>query len=86
MNGEITEEEVDQAVRKLKNNKSPGPDGLISEFFKYGLNILKPVITHLFNVIFNTATFPTQWREAIIIPLHKKSEKTDPNNYRGISL
>jgi hypothetical protein len=27
-----------------------------------------------------------QWKESIIVPIHKKSDKTDCNNYYGISL
>jgi hypothetical protein len=29
---------------------------------------------------------PDQWKESIILPVHKKGEKTDCSNYRGISL
>jgi hypothetical protein len=29
---------------------------------------------------------PLQWKESIVVPIHKKGEKTDCSNYRGISL
>jgi hypothetical protein len=29
---------------------------------------------------------PVQWKESIIVPVHKKGDKTDRNNYHGISL
>jgi hypothetical protein len=29
---------------------------------------------------------PDQWKESITVPVHKKGDKTDCNNYRGILL
>jgi hypothetical protein len=44
-------------------------------------------VTHKFiNSIRNKEQLPTQWKESIIVPTHKKSDKTESNNYCGISL
>jgi hypothetical protein len=29
---------------------------------------------------------PDQWKESIIVPIHKNGEETDFNDYRGLSL
>jgi hypothetical protein len=44
------------------------------------------VIHKLINSVWNKEELPDQWKESIIVPIHKKGDKTDCNNYRGISL
>jgi hypothetical protein len=44
------------------------------------------VIHKLINSILNKGELPDQWKESIIVPIHKMGDKTDCNNYRGISL
>jgi hypothetical protein len=43
-------------------------------------------IHKLINSVWNKEEFPDQWNESIIVPVHKKGDKTDCNNCRGISL
>jgi hypothetical protein len=38
------------------------------------------------NLIWNKEELPEQWKESIIVPVHKTGDKTDCNNYQGISL
>jgi hypothetical protein len=43
-------------------------------------------IHKLINFIWNREELPDQWKESIIVPVHRNGDKTDCNNYRGISL
>ena len=86
LNVEFSEEEIIKSIKQLKTNKSSGPDRLINEFFIHGKNILLPVLLSLFNKIFENGTFPNDWSEGYIIPLHKKGSRSEAENYRGITL
>jgi hypothetical protein len=70
-------------VTQLKNNKTPGEEGVINEVLKWGEQYLDS-ITALFNRILVTEIIPQQWFTSIIILLHKKGAKDDLNNYRPI--
>jgi hypothetical protein len=40
----------------------------------------------LFNGILTSEFFPNSWSTGVLIPVFKKGDQRDPNNYRGISL
>ena len=82
----ITEEELKKVIMSLKNNKSPGIDGLISEIFKCSQDILSPILLKLFNYVFSNGVYPSPWSEGLITPIHKKGDLDNSNNYRGITL
>ena len=78
--------EVYEQIKRLKDGKSPGPDGLYNEVLSLGALILTPHLTRLFNMIIDTETIPEQWRTSDIILLFKKGNPADVGNYRPISL
>ena len=86
LNDNIAANEIYRAIKQLKTNKSGGPDKLINEFFIHGKHVLVPVLCHLFNKIFENGHFPEEWSEGYIIPLHKKGNRDEVENYRGITL
>ena len=82
----ITEEEVLNAVKRLKSGKSPGEDGFEAAFYKGIFPVAKEHIVKLFNCIYDQGYFPKVWSSSLIVPIYKKGSNADPNNYRGISL
>jgi hypothetical protein len=78
--------EVEIAIGKLESYKSPGTDNIPAELIKAGGETLYSVIHRLICCIWNKEELPQQWKESIIVPIYKKGDKTDCNNYRGISL
>ena len=80
--------DVELAIEKLKSHKSPGIDQKPAELIKAGDSANRCVIHKLIIAIWNKEELPGEWNESIIVlvPIHQKGDKTDCNNYRGISL
>jgi hypothetical protein len=73
--------EVEIAIGKLKSYKSPGTDNILAELNKAGGETLYSEIHRLICCIWNKEELPQQWKESIIVPVYKKGDKTDCNNY-----
>ena len=83
---DITETEILNACKKLKNGKSSAYDMIKKEMIKSSLPYISKTIVKIFNILLKSGQFPDSWTEGIIIPIHKQGNSADPNNYRGITL
>ena len=86
---EPTEEEIATAMKAMANAKAVGPDGLPAELLKLGLQQDRTILRELHRLtilIWRQGKVPQQWKDAVITVLHKKGDKTECGNYRGISL
>ena len=82
----IEKAEIAKCLKKLKNNKTGGTDGLVGELLKYGGSGMVCLLEQLFSVVWHEEAVPRQWREGLIVNLFKKGDREDPGNYRGITL
>ena len=74
------------AIDKLKSHKSPGIDKIPAELIKAGVEQFDWRSIKLLTSVWKKEKLPEEWKESIIVLIHKKGNKTDCNNYRGISF
>ena len=87
INAPITREEIENAIKSLKNNKSSGDDYILNEYIKHLFESISDVYVKLFNIIFDSGSIPEQWLYGNIIPVYKnKGDKHDPKNFRSITI
>lgn len=64
--------EVVDVMNGLKCRKSPRKNNLINDYFKHMCDNLSPLLTRIFNVIFETGIFSPTWCEGIIVLITKE--------------
>ena len=70
----------------MKTNKATGIDNLSGRFLKGGSKVLANPITQICNHYIKLSAVPDECKIAKLKPLYKKGKRTDPKNYRPISL
>jgi hypothetical protein len=86
LNDDINIDELTNAVKMMKNNRSPGFDGIIIEFYKYFWNDVKNDILEVFTYSLTQGCLPHTQYLAVIRLLYKKGQREDLRNWRPISL
>ena len=82
----ITTEDVEDIIKSLNANKAVGIDGISHKLLKGTIYSISKPLCILFNKSICQKTFPNCWKQANIIPLFKKDDKSIPSNYRPVSL
>ena len=83
---DITEEELTKSIKELKPNSAPGYDEITDKLLKVALPHITDALLHIFNASFSNGIFPDRMKIAKVVPIFKKGDRKDVNNYRPISL
>ena len=84
LNQNFTLTEINDTIKKLKNNKSVAEDLICNEMLKNSNEQLQRLLQKLFNACLAQGIYP--WNGSITSLLHKKGDRSNPDNYRAITI
>lgn len=77
---------VRRSLSKLVVSKATGPDGVPARVLKECSTELASPVAKLFSDCFRHGVMPSAWKLAHVVPVHKRSSRSKPSNYRPVSL
>ena len=78
--------DIKRVLKRLDPSKATGPDGIGNRVLRECASCLATALTKLFRYSFSRGYFPAAWKLASVVPVHKKKLRSNPENYRPISL
>ena len=82
----MTEQFVCKFISKLDKKKATGIDNISAKILHLSSPVIANHITDICNHSIRTSTFPTSWKKAHVIPLHKRNSTENPEDYMPISI
>ena len=82
----ITESDVLHKFKDIDSSKASGLDNISGFIFNSCSNVLCGPLTYIFRKATQEGCFPSSWKSANIVPIHKSGKKFSVSNYRPISL
>ena len=82
----MTVYDVGTLIEGLDNKKAMGPEKIPVHLLKLALPYIVEPLTYVYNLCIEQNIFPSSLKVAKVVPLPKSKDKTDPNNFRPISL
>jgi hypothetical protein len=83
---QVTPSAVKEKLSKLNPSKAQGPDKIPPKVLKELSEQLALPLTILFNKSIDAGKIPAEWKEAEVVAIFKKGTRSDPGNYRPVSL
>ena len=83
---DISKQELHNAISKLNNNKAADVLSLTSEHFKLGKGSIDRYLLNLLNYMIEEKHVAPVLKEGLLTTIFKKGDKSDPSNYRGITV
>ena len=81
-----SENEVHDLLTCIDTSKATGPDGISPKLLHEAGVTIVPSLTKLIHLSLTKCKIPKGWKLANVIPLYKKGDKHNTNNYRPVSL
>ena len=82
----FSQDDIAKIIQNLDPNKAHGHDNISIHMLKIcGSSVYKP-LEMIFKQCIETGFFPSEWKKANIVPIHKKGDKQTLENYRPVSL
>ena len=78
--------EVKKLISKINNKKSSGFDEISAKFIKLCSPYISDPLSKIFNKSIANGIYPDLLKTARVTPIYKKGVKSDPGNYRPISV
>jgi hypothetical protein len=83
---DVSPEIIEKKLKELNPNKAQGPDGIPPRVLKeLGMELARP-LSKIFKKSIDTGIVPSDWRSAEVTAIFKKGTKSEPGNYRPVSL
>jgi hypothetical protein len=77
---------IRRRLAMIGRNKSVGPVGIPGAIMKMGWEAMIPYLARLLGITINIGTVPGDWKNVIVLPIHKGDDRSGVKNYRPVSL
>lgn len=81
-----TADEIMRAISRTKNRKATGSSGISAELLKSAGPVFIDRLVELLASVWRDGQVPRDWVDAVLVPIPKKGDLSNCDNWRGISL
>ena len=82
----FTKEDIVKSISEIKANSAPGPDGFSALLLRECATQLSDPLFIIFRNSIDSGEVPNELKDSFITPIHKGGLKSEPKNYRPVSL